>query len=144
MMARGIFRKEFGKLAPADPKAEESIARVRHGEHVQADIRRPRNLRHHMLFFALLNLVYDNQEYFSRVDDLLDALKIAIGHTKVIVLKNGTYQVPLSISFAAMDQTAFDAFFSRAVDFLITDVVPGMDQKALLDEVYSMVGPPTA
>lgn len=140
-MARGIFRKEFGKLVPDDPKAKAAIAKVGHGEHVQADIKRPRNLAHHRLFFALLNLVFENQEYFRSVDDLLDALKIAIGHTKTVVLKSGEHKVPLSISFASMDQAAFNEFFDRAADFLCTEVVPNMDKGALLDEVHLMVGP---
>jgi|TARA_R100001530_G_C4320819_1_gene155709 hypothetical protein len=140
-MPKGIFRLHFGKLVPADPKAEASIAKLKHGECIQVDVRRPRNLKHHMLFFAMLNLVFENQEYFRSVDDLLDALKIAIGHTKTVVLKSGAHKVPLSISFASMGQVAFDDFFDRAANFLVTEVIPGMDKKALLDEVMLMVGP---
>lgn len=116
--------------------------RLRNGDTVLCTIRRPRNYEFHKKYFALLRLTYQNLPYliqqqmqiFSE-EDMLDCLKIDLGlyttvyHGGKRLVKTG------SISFAKMDQSEFEQFFSRSVDIILQVYLRGTDRQALLEEV---------
>ena len=132
---KAIFRKELGCLRPVGPEADELLRRWKLGDLVTVDVKRPRNIAHHAKFFAMLNLIWLNQEHYKSVEEVLTAFKFAIGHTQKINTRRGMIEVPKSISFARMDQTAFDEFYSKAVDFVCAEVVPGLAKEDLQKEL---------
>ncbi len=138
-MAKALFRKHLGRLVPDGHEAEALINSIRQGELVEADIRRPRNLQHHRKFFALLRVVFENQEYYSSTDHLLAACKHATGHVDVIRTKRGQITIPKSISFAKMDQAEFNDFYDRVVTWVVTEVIPGLDREDLEDAVLEIL-----
>lgn len=129
------FRKELGKLAPADDAAQAALAKIKFGAEVQVEIKRPRNIQFHRKFFAMLNLVYENQEHYPSVDALLTVCKIATGHSEAIKTKFGIVYLPKSISFAKMTAHEFDEFYGRAVSWVIEEVIPGLERSQLDSEV---------
>lgn len=136
-----VCRKTNGSLQPMDERGEDVLRRIADGDTVTCDVKRPRNIQHHRLFFALLQLVYDNTERFASVDELLDVVKILTGHCRTFRLRDGAeVKIPRSIAFSRMNQDAFNAFFDRAVDAICQEIIPRIDKKALLAEVYEMVG----
>jgi len=122
-------------LHPVGDVAEEFFAKLKWGMDMLVTISRPRNLAHHRKFFTMVHKVFQNQEVYRSEDDLLDALKIAIGHVKRIIVKGVEHVIPKSISFAKMDQDEFDDFYKRAVDFVRTDVIPGLGVAELENEL---------
>ena len=136
-----FFRKKLGALVPADGAAITVLSKVRHGEDVQVEIKRPRNIRHHRKFFALVNLVFENQEHYASVEDLLAALKSAVGHCTLIDARDGGTRiaVPKSISFAKMDQAEFDAFYEKCLDVVARYFLPGVESDALRAEVEDLL-----
>lgn len=139
-MAEAFFRKRLGVLIPADDDAIELLRGLKTGDDYRVTITRPRNYRHHCLFFALLGKVFENQEIYESREALLYALKIAVGHVEWVTLPNSNpYPMPKSISFASMDQTAFDGFYDKCVEKIVEHFLPGVDEKALRDEVLEMV-----
>ena len=79
------------------------------------------------------------------MDILLGVIKLGTGHADVVQTEAGFYfSVPKSISFSKMDRDAFQKFFDRAVDFVISDILPGIEKAGLTAEVYSMAGVPMA
>ncbi len=67
---------------------------------------------------------------------------LAIGHSEERRTIGGeTYFMPRSISFAKMDQTAFRAFFDRAVELIITKIVP-ITKDHLEQRIYDILGEP--
>lgn len=130
-----------GKLAPATDEAEAWARKIKPGDVIEVDVVRPRSQQFHKLFFALLKIVSDNIDNCS-VDNLLDVIKLGTGHTKIVELPDGGfYTIPKSISFSAMDEAEFSMFFTKAVDFIIKELVP-VDREALLHEVYEIAGLP--
>ena len=129
------------------PHTEEATAwarRMNPGDIIEVDVVRPRSQQHHRLFFAMLKIVNDNRDGGS-VDELLDIIKIGAGHTYVVELPGGfLYRVPKSVSFAKMDQDQFSAFFNSAVDYIVSDILPGIDKAALTAEIYAAAGIPMA
>lgn len=136
-----LVTKHLGGLRPVDEAGQQALRRLRHGEVVRVDIARPRNVQHHRLFWALLTLVSDNSRHYDTPEQVLTALKIALGHVDPIVGHDGkTYFVPRSISFANMDQDEFSAFFDRCVDVIVQRFLPGVTEEALRREVLDMLG----
>jgi hypothetical protein len=134
------FRRTLGGLKPTDEAGEEVVRKVPMGEIVAVKIKRPRNLGHHKKFFALLKIVFANQEIYKSEAALLAAIKIATGHCTPLVLDGGQKAfIPSSISFAAMDQTAFEAFWERVVTLVITKIIPGLRREDLEAEIMTMV-----
>ena len=130
-----IRKNSFGKLEPADRQSEETISGLPLHKILKAEIRQPRNVQHHRKLFALLGLVLVNQEYFKTTDALLYALKMRLGYVVPVQIKGLVGYMPESISFSKMDQLEFNEFYSKAVDFIIEDVIPGMDRQDLINEV---------
>lgn len=116
--------------------------RLRIGDNVLCTIKRPRNYEFHKKYFALLRLTVANlphliqqQMQIFTEEDLLDCLKIDLGlfttrwHGGRQIVKTG------SISFAKMDNTEFEMFFSRSVDAILRIYLRGTDRQALIEEV---------
>ena len=138
---RVLVYKHLSALRSADDDAETLIRSLREGEIVAADIKRPRNLAHHRKFWKLMQIVADNQEHYKDAEEVCTAFKFAVGHTQKLKTMRGVVEIPLSISFARMDQTAFEAFYERALDFLVTEVIPGIAVKELEREIDDMLKP---
>ncbi|MCW5615871.1 MAG: DUF1367 family protein [Rhodocyclaceae bacterium] len=130
-----ILRKDLNCFRPVCDQGEQTLRRMAPGQLVMVNFTFPRNVGHHRKFFAMLDIVLKNQEHFKSTDQLLDALKIAIGHTTTVKVKRGTFEIPKSISFAKMDQAQFDNFYKRAVDFVLAEVIPGLGRDELEREV---------
>lgn len=141
-MTKIVLRKNFNSFVPdpTDPAAADFMKSLRHGEFITVEAKRPRNIQHHRLFFALVKIVFENQERYETEEHLLAALKVGLGHCDTVILKSGaTAFLPRSISFAKMDQPAFNAFFDKAVDLVVKHFLPGVDSDALRQEVLDMV-----
>ena len=48
--------------------------------------------------------------------------------------------MPASIAYESMDQQAFSEWFGRAVDYICTDILPGLSSDALRLEVSLDLG----
>lgn len=84
---------------------------------VECNITQPRNIAFHKKFFALINLVYQNQEHFKSVDKLRKDLIILSGYVDTTTSIDGTVRVEAkSISFASMSQLDFDNLYSAILD----------------------------
>jgi hypothetical protein len=135
-----LLRRDFGPvLRPCDEVGERALKQITQGNTVTCQVKQPRNVLHHRKFFALMSKVFENQEYFTSIEQLVAALKIAIGHVDVVQTRRGTFTIPKSISFAKMDQAQFSEFYERAVDFVVSDVVPGLGRAELEAEIQEMI-----
>lgn len=135
-----FFAKSLGTLRPADEKAAELLRGMPMGEVVRVKITRPRNVAHHRKFFALLNLVYQNQERYESLEHLLVALKISVGHFETVVMPSGQIiYTPKSIAFHNMDQGQFEQFYNLCIEKIVKHFLPNATSKALRDEVLELV-----
>lgn len=119
-----------------DDAGKEILRKIKIGKTVRCEVTTPRNIQHHRKFFGLLNTVWAAAGDWPTVDDLLIELKIKLGITKDVVIRESGEVVKVvgSISFAAMDQATFDAFYENAIRALCF-MVGGMDPGMLRDEV---------
>ncbi len=135
MATKQIMVKRLGALRPTDDSGIEALRKIGDGELVKVNWSRPRNIRFHRKFFAMLQIILANQEHYKSMDDLLDVCKLRIGHVRIVETAKGIERFPASISFASMDETEFSAFYDRAVDWVLQEVLPGLQRQHLDTEV---------
>jgi len=134
-----VYEKTLAGFAPANDLAAEFHRKTKLGSRCTLEGRRPRNLALSNKYWALMTLVYQNQEHYASPEQVSNAFKLATGHFDVVRYKvNGLIidrHELKSISFPAMDEDEFSAFYDRAITFLISEVVPGLDRQDLEQEV---------
>jgi hypothetical protein len=87
----------------------EMLKKMKAGDFFECDIKKPRNLAFHKKFFALINMVYQNQEIYNNIDTLRKELTKASGFYEEYINHKGIkcYEAK-SISFAKMEQHEFE------------------------------------
>lgn len=143
-MKKVCFRKDLNCLRPTDEAASQALAKLKHGVEIMVEWRRPRSIQQHKLYWALINLVWSNQEHIESPDRLHTLIKYRLGHTETMKTKRGIIEYPKSTNFESMPQDDFNDYFNRAVDFICQEVIPGLDRDALKVEIYEMIGIPTS
>lgn len=120
----------------------EALRKIPVGTILPVEFRDPRRRSgaHHRWFFALLNKVWANQQYFKSVEHLRHALLVRLGYCDEVRLKDGrTVHVPHSMAFARMPRDEFEKFAADAVKFLTEEVIPGLPASDLRREVEEML-----
>lgn len=137
MSVTAYLTKRFNALRANDQPAAEALASIADGEIVRVEITRSsqRSLAHHRKFFALLSIVADQQGWTT--DQCLEWTKLAAGHADAIHDRNGDVTfIPRSISFAKMDQKAFEEFFDRALNAIVERLLPeGTPRHSVVEEI---------
>lgn len=136
-MAKTIFmRRTLGnRLEPVDDFGREIVAKIG-PQGCAVEIKLPRNLAHHRKYWALVDLIFQNQSRYQSRDELSDAIKVMIGHALTVTMKSGaTFQIPKSIAFHKMDQAEFDGFYNRVIRLVCEEIVPNIDESALRNEL---------
>lgn len=134
---KGWFKKCLGLfLKPADEVSAELINKLKVGDVVEIEIRRPRNLKFHRKAFALMQLAYENQEQYTDFDQFRRALTIEAGYFDDLRLLDGTtIREAKSLSFAKMDEDEFGKLYNSLINTILRVVLPGTDRPELEAQV---------
>lgn len=135
-------RRTVSGLSADDDAATSVLRKIKVGDVVRVEVRRPRNLSAHRRFFALVNLVYTNSEKFPSPDVARRVLTCRAGHALPYIIESTgeVLLIPESISFANMDQDEFDAFWQRVVKVVCEEILPGVTEADIEAEILSCVG----
>jgi hypothetical protein len=107
------------------------------------DFHLARNPKFDNLFHHLLNMVIEAGAWDGDHDELVDYVKIGVGHMKPAVRVNGeVVMVPKSISPEKMDGPTFRRFFDRAVFLVSTRLLGNPKWEKLRDEILAAVDRP--
>lgn len=112
----------------------EQAKKIKAGEFYEFSYSKPRNYLFHKKFFALVELVYQNQEAYSNKDDLREDLTIDAGFYRVTTnLQGNEVKKAKSISFAQMDEIEFNEFYNRFIDAVVRWLK--IDKQDLIDNI---------
>ena len=111
------------------------------GEILEGDFKKKRNSQFHRKFFALLGVVFDNQEEYDLFEPMRKAIIMQCGYYIEVKTLTGkiTYEAK-SINFAEMDELDFTKLYEKAIDVSIKYLMNGADQyeiKANVEKVLS-------
>ncbi len=132
-MTEIFLRKSYGILSPANPEAEEIIAKMKQGQIMALKFLLPRNYGFLKKFFALLNVGFENwnpgkidhkhgipEKNFDR---FRNDVTILAGYFDTTIRLDGSVRVEArSISFAKMTAETFEKLYSAVVNVLIKHV----------------------
>ena len=127
-------------LEPADDDGAAYMRRIQQGMMVRVQVWKPRNIKHHRKFFALLNLVNDATGLWGSIEELLIELKFRAGLIEQVALRSTgeIVTIPASIAFHAMDESQFDEFYEKCLAVLC-EMAGGIEsdklRNAVLDEI---------
>lgn len=115
-----LIKKNDNTLAPAYNSDYDKIKKLKAGEEFKCEVRQPRNLKFHRKFFALLNMVLDNQEIYNDLDKLRNDLLVEAGFTETWVDIHSEIQTRgKSISFGSMSEDEFGSVYNRVIDVIV-------------------------
>lgn len=125
-----------GLLAPTDEAGAEALRKWKAGDELWCEFRKPRFPKHHKLYFALLNIVYENQERYTSFEMFRKAVQVAAGHFDMIYTVNGEGVVSTkSIDYSSLDQVEFDRVFGEVMRVCLDNFMEGTDEAELRAEV---------
>ncbi|WP_370372947.1 DUF1367 family protein [Henriciella pelagia] len=135
-----IKRTKLGTIMPANSQSEQELSKLPVGEWHLAVIRKPRNVKHHRKWMALLQVCFPHQDMWPTFDSFRKAIQVVLGHGEVIEAKDGRkYIEAASISFAKMDQDEFEQFYERGVKLVLEKILPGVDRADLDAQVHEIL-----
>lgn len=136
-----MIRTLFGlMLNPNDARSRDALKGLALGASVQVDVVRPRNVKRHNLYWALVTNISDAIPGNLTAENISDLLKLETGHCTIIRTSRETYKVPKSISFSKMDDAEFCAFLDRCCQFICTTWLAHIKPSNLRTEIEQMVG----
>ena len=98
----------------------DKIKKLKVGEEYQCEVKQPRNLKFHKKFFALVNMLFENQEIYNNPDRLRKDLIIEAGLYDEWADFQGVMQREAkSISFAKMTENEFSELYSKVIDVIV-------------------------
>ncbi len=133
-MATAFLRKLYNSLVPVDQESADLLEKFKPNAELKCDITRPRNIGFHRKYFALLDLAFDawempvNEYKGVQIEKNRDRfrkdLMIMAGYGYPVVNIKGDVRFEArSMSFGSMDQTEFEALYSRMVDVILQKIM---------------------
>ncbi len=116
-MTQLYARRMGNSLVPDGDESIAALSTIPFGSQVHVEIKRPRNIRLHRLYWALCSRIAQSTGSNTlTAETVSDLFKICTGHCTLVRSKSqGEIRLPKSISFAKMDDSEFSAFFSKCV-----------------------------
>jgi len=137
-----ILLKRSGRfLIAASAPTERFLEELPVGKTLRArTITQPRGRPSNALYWTLLSLVADNLPGDVKDWHLHELLKLEFGVSVTFNLKRGPVTIPGSSSFESMSETEWQAFMPKVLDFLTTEVLPGLGKEDVLEMACQMTG----
>lgn len=139
MAELSLIRKGHN-LVPVDGLSFDLLKSLPPDEVLRCKLSRQRNGRFHRLYYALLQVVFQNQELYPTLEVMHIAIKRAIGLVDEYEIKGQNFSVPRSISFAKMSRIEFEQFYETVLNLIITKIIPALDKADLEREIYEIIG----
>lgn len=112
----------------------DKMKKIKVGDFLECEIRKPRNYQFHKKFFALLNMIYQNQDLYNNIDHLRNDLTIEAGYyTLRDNLKGEQVYEANSISFSKMNEETFGEYYNKCLDVIVKYF--NFDKQSIIDNV---------
>ena len=134
-----VIKTADGKLLPANEEAIKKLSKVKVGDSILIDYKAKRNPLFHRKGFALLNLIFQNQDRYTNLEDLRVEFRLKAGfYSEHITTKGRLIYIPRSMNFSSMDENEFEELYSKFIDIALKHFVT-MDKRELEDAVLRFI-----
>lgn len=98
----------------------ETAKKIKPGNVYAFEFTKPRNYEFHKKFFALIKMLYDNQEYYDNIEHLRKDLIITAGYYEHRYGLDGQELIEAkSLSFGAMDEFQFNELYNSVINVIV-------------------------
>lgn len=132
-----FLKRTISGLVPLYDSDYENLKKIKIGDEVKAEIKKPRNYLFHKKFFALLNLAFQNQDEFDNFEKFRFVMVMKAGWFEAIKTGKGVVYMPKSISFGKMDEFEFEKLYNAMLQEVITLI--GADKETIENELISFM-----
>lgn len=130
--------REGMALRPFGAESATVFGKIPFGKVVHVEVKQPRNGGHHRLYWVLCKRIAD--AVGCEDEDIHHILKVRTGHVKQVKTKRGIEEIPLSISWAKMDQVAFEKFWDKCLHVIEAEFgIVRPDVLAAVDDILHPV-----
>ena len=98
----------------------EKAKKVKIGEAIEVDYKKPRNYEFHKKFFSLLNLTFDNQQFFDNFEHFREYALMKSGHYIEVKTPTASFFKAKSLKFGKMSQEEFEKVYSDVLNFCLS------------------------
>ena len=133
-------------LVPLYDEDYEEKRKLEIGKDYLAEIKVPRNINFHRLYFSLMRCAWDLQSearqrelWKDNIDNFRKTVQMTAGHVDVVYstkLKDFV-EIPKSINFGSMDETEFKDLYEKVRHVLFTVFLKGIITEELFDKQLS-------
>ena len=117
-----LCKKNNGAFYPAYDSDYQKACKVKEGEMIEIEFKRPRNYKFHKKFFSLLNLGFNSSKSkIENFDDYREWALMRSGFVREVKTPRGVFHRATSISFANMDDDEFQEVYKAVLQFVILD-----------------------
>ena len=132
------FIKTQTGLIPDCDETREILNKVKNGDGIILDYKPKRNIKFHRRLFALLNLIFQNQNHYKSIDNILEMCKFKAGYFETIITHKGEkHYKAKSISFDEMDNASFEEFYKKCIDVALE--LTGISQEDLEQQIINFM-----
>lgn len=128
-------------LVPTSSYDAEMLAAYPFGTVVEAEVHQPRSPKQERLLRRIVGIVAHNTDKYASGHELMEALKVRLGWTHQVSLIGGGLHFHAR-SLSEMQGHQLNEFFDLAVQVMCSEVIPGMDARALIRDGRIAVGDP--
>lgn len=98
----------------------EKSKKLKAGVFFECEIKKKRNYMFHKKYFALINMVFDNQESYNNIDHLRHDITVEAGfYDKYINFQGVEVKKAKSVNFSNMDNIEFNELYNRSIDVIV-------------------------
>jgi len=151
-MATELFlRKLYNTFAPVDQVSLDAMEALPMNAEYKAILTRPRNVKFHRKFWALLDVAYDawnpepvfykGLEVHKNKDRFRKDLIILAGYFNTVININGEVRLEAkSIAFASMGEDDFSRLYSKCIDVILGKILTHYTADDLDEQVETVLG----
>lgn len=131
--------KRAGKLEPASQMWADDLATLPNDVELRVTITAPKNSKQLRFAWALAQKIADARDDILDKDIAMDVLCEMTRHVKMVVNPITNHAFLMRKSIGNLDGPALSRLLNRMVYVTVTNIVPGLDEGQLRDEIEAMV-----
>lgn len=134
-MLLGFKMLPNGLLEP-DEEAKKKLKKINNHDDFLMDYKPKRNYQFHKKMFAMLQVVFMNQNKYENLEDLRTEMKLKSGWYETHVTTKGKLiYMPKSMDFSTMDAIEFEEIYQKFIDIALLHFVAVTDEQLQMEIV---------
>lgn len=148
-----LFKRIQGGWVPDEQESADYTMKAKHGDTHDFKASKPRNVKFHRKYFALLDFAFEHWEPGElkgreiknikpekNRDRFRADLTILTGHYKQVIRVGGELLIePKSISFAKMNDEQFEELYSNTINAILKRILTNYDREQLDNVIMELL-----